>query len=84
MFTAFVLLQLVSAGSYTPDPYYSFSKAYQACDRVVTPVSRAIGNQAAVLSLQRGPEAPANFSIGGSVVITSGCDVDDSLTLVFR
>jgi hypothetical protein len=75
MFTILALLQLASAGSFTPDPFFTFSNPYQLCDRVVTPVSRAIGSPSGSILLKRGPEAPENFTITGSVVITSGCGV---------
>jgi hypothetical protein len=75
MFTAFVLLQLVAAGIYSPDPFFTFSSPYRQCDRIVTPVSRAIGSPSGIIPIQRGPEAPADFTIDGSIVITSGCGV---------
>lgn len=68
---------VVSQKPYSPLPFYTFSPQYQHCDKILTPVSKAIGTSNAVLPLLPSPRLPAiqngNITFTGSLILADGC-----------
>jgi hypothetical protein len=61
---------------YYPDPYYAYSPIYAPCQKVLTPVAKALDTPDAILPLKLTPMGlEAKVAITGSIQMMDGCSV---------